>query len=95
VVKRLRHDNHRIVLADMNDGKKCYHYTTCARLIVATGFITKKDLNADGIHPENEGYRKMAAVWTAAILEARGANMLQEREDNGKADDNPSTNPPH
>jgi hypothetical protein len=33
----------------------------------------------------------MAAVWTAAFLEAREANMLQDPENNGKEDDRPMT----
>jgi lysophospholipase L1-like esterase len=57
-----------------------------------TGFLTKPDFNADGIHPTNDGYKKMAAVWTAAILEAREAGMLQDPEDNGQDDDVPMVN---
>jgi hypothetical protein len=34
------------------------------------GFIYMSDLNSDGIHPSNEGYPKLAAVWTAAIDQA-------------------------
>jgi lysophospholipase L1-like esterase len=56
------------------------------------GFLSKPDFNADGIHPTNDGYKKMAAVWTAAILEAREAGMLQDPEDNGQDDDVPMIN---
>jgi lysophospholipase L1-like esterase len=45
-----------------------------------TGFITKKDL-VEGIHPNVEGYKKMSAVWEAAILEAREKRMLEEAEE--------------
>ena len=37
----------------------------------------------------------MAAVWLAAILEAREANMLQKPEDNGQEDDRPTINARH
>jgi lysophospholipase L1-like esterase len=53
------------------------------RIILAdmnTGFITKKDL-VEGVHPNSEGYKKMSAVWEAAILEAREKRMLQEAEE--------------
>ncbi|KAF2824052.1 SGNH hydrolase [Ophiobolus disseminans] len=51
------------------------------------GFLSKKDMNADGIHPTNDGYKKMAAVWTTAILKARQEKLLQEPENTGKSDD--------
>ena len=44
------------------------------------GFITTKDL-VEGVHPNQEGYKKMSAVWEAAILEAREKKMLQEAEE--------------
>jgi G:T-mismatch repair DNA endonuclease (very short patch repair protein) len=53
------------------------------RIILAemnNGFIEKEDL-VEGIHPNNVGYKKMAAVWEAAILEAREKRMLQEAEE--------------
>lgn len=38
--------------------------------------IGKSDLSPDGIHPNNEGYEKMAAVWFRAIIEATNAGFL-------------------
>lgn len=55
------------------------------------GFLVKGDFGSDGIHPTNDGYKKLAAVWTAAFLRAHEANMLQEPEDNGVPDDSPAT----
>jgi hypothetical protein len=43
-------------------------------------------LGSDGIHPTNDGYRKMADVWNAAIGVAREQNMLLDPEDNGVPD---------
>jgi hypothetical protein len=60
--------------------------------MITTGFLSKPDFDHDGIHPTNDGYKKMAAVWTASILEAREAKMLQDPENNGKADASPATN---
>jgi hypothetical protein len=53
------------------------------------GFITKKDLVDDGIHPNNGGYRKMAAVWNAAITKVQAAGFLRDPEKTGVADDKP------
>jgi len=95
VVHQQRGQGKRIVLAEMNDGTynrhQC-HLFTRTLLTARAGFITKKDLSSDGIHPTNDGYKKMAAVWLAAILEAREANMLQKPEDNGQEDDRPTIN---
>lgn len=49
-------------------------------------FITAGDLS-DDIHPNNYGYRKMAAVWNAAISRASNEGMLQSPEDTGISDD--------
>ncbi|KAJ4296824.1 Glucan endo-1,3-alpha-glucosidase agn1 [Kalmusia sp. IMI 367209] len=52
---------------------------------VRNRFISKDDLS-DNIHPTNDGYRKMAAVWNEAIERARAQGMLQDPEDNGTPD---------
>jgi lysophospholipase L1-like esterase len=44
----------KIILAEMDDS---YH-------------ITARHLQPDGIHPNEEGYRRMAAVWNKAISDA-------------------------
>ncbi|KAF2825075.1 hypothetical protein CC86DRAFT_241827, partial [Ophiobolus disseminans] len=53
------------------------------------GFITQTDL-VDGVHPNGLGYRKMAAVWLAAIKQAGYEKMLQNPGDNGTPDDAPA-----
>ncbi|KAJ6007797.1 hypothetical protein N7540_011773 [Penicillium herquei] len=40
-------------------------------------FITKSEL-ADATHPDDEGYKKMASVWWAAIEEALKEDMIQK-----------------
>ncbi|KAF2112802.1 hypothetical protein BDV96DRAFT_497426 [Lophiotrema nucula] len=40
------------------------------------GFITVGDLNTDGTHPTNEGYPKLAAVWTAGINNVINRNWI-------------------
>ena len=40
------------------------------------GFITASDLNVDGIHPTNEGYPKLAAVWTEVIEDVFNAGWI-------------------
>ncbi|KAJ5895055.1 CAZyme family CE3 [Penicillium taxi] len=49
------------------------------RIVLAdmSKFITHKDLN-DSTHPTDEGYKKMASVWWAAIKEANRENMIQD-----------------
>lgn len=44
----------KIILAEMDDSY----------------YITAKQLQSDGIHPNEEGYRRMAAVWNKAISDA-------------------------
>ncbi|KAJ5724730.1 hypothetical protein N7493_006458 [Penicillium malachiteum] len=40
-------------------------------------FITLNEL-ADATHPDDEGYKKMASVWWAAVEEALNENMIQK-----------------
>lgn len=56
----------RIVLADM--------YPTNTSSTV----MTQADLVADGIHPNDKGYQKMASVWWKAIQDAERYGMMQE-----------------
>lgn len=44
----------KVILAEMNDGY----------------FITESEMEEDGIHPNEEGCRRMAAVWNKAISDA-------------------------
>jgi hypothetical protein len=43
----------------------------------SAGFLAKNDFGKDGIHPTNDGYKK----------------MLQDPEDNGTPDKSPATSP--
>lgn len=56
-------------------------------------FITAGDLG-DALHPTNDGYRKMAAVWDAAIGKAVQEAMVQDPEDTGIPDDQPGKDCP-
>lgn len=49
------------------------------------GFITTADLN-DDIHPTDAGYKKMAAVWWAALQEAEKNGLLTAPPDVGVPD---------
>jgi hypothetical protein len=71
-----------------------FMHGTGARIELADmndGFITRKDLIEDGIHPNNGGYRKMAAVWNAAIMKVQAAGFLRNPEKTGVADDEPDS----
>ncbi|OTA88317.1 carbohydrate esterase family 3 protein [Hypoxylon sp. CO27-5] len=49
------------------------------------------DLNKDGVHPTDEGYKKMANIWFEGIKEADQQHFLQEAEKvNGIPDDGPN-----
>lgn len=63
-------------------------YTSAsARLQLADmhSFLTVGDLYNDGIHPNDDGYKKMAAVWWDAISKAESA-MQAPAEDSGVVD---------
>lgn len=48
------------------------------RIVLADmSFVQRNDLN-DSTHPTDEGYKKMASVWWAAIEEAQKYNFLQK-----------------
>ncbi|OGM49676.1 hypothetical protein ABOM_001781 [Aspergillus bombycis] len=58
------------------------------RLVLAEmsdGFIQVSEL-VDGTHPTDEGYKKMASVWWAAIQEAESRGLLQKPKDIGESD---------
>ncbi|KAL4804047.1 SGNH hydrolase-type esterase domain-containing protein [Aspergillus unguis] len=49
------------------------------RLILAEmSYFISKDRLVDGTHPDDQGYREMAAVWWAAIQEAENEGFLQK-----------------
>ncbi|KAJ5175389.1 CAZyme family CE3 [Penicillium canariense] len=54
------------------------------RLVLAdmSDFIKLSEL-VDGTHPDDDGYRSMAAVWWAAIQEAQSEGFLQKAADTG------------
>ncbi|PVH94578.1 carbohydrate esterase family 3 protein [Periconia macrospinosa] len=62
IVERRRKQNQRIVLAEMFESDKPW--------------LSKNDLS-DGVHPTDDGYKKMAAIWWNAFQEADKAGMLQ------------------
>jgi hypothetical protein len=91
----MNHTGARIDLADINDVEyiailsPCQIFGSGHCLTSSTGYITKADLADDGIHPTNAGYRKMAAVWNAAIAKVQAAHFLQDPENTGTPDDAP------
>ena len=68
-------------------GHACSDQDIYNRLTHVAGYIKQADILSDGIHPTNDGYRKMAAVWNVAIEKARKSGFLQEPEDTGIPDD--------
>lgn len=54
---------------------------------MADGFIESKDMQDDEKHPNTEGYRKMAAVWSWAIDQANEKGYLKEPSDSDDDDD--------
>ncbi|KAJ0422685.1 SGNH hydrolase-type esterase domain-containing protein [Aspergillus carlsbadensis] len=47
------------------------------RVVLAEmSYFVGSEYLVDGTHPDDEGYRAMAAVWWAAVLEAEGEGML-------------------
>jgi lysophospholipase L1-like esterase len=67
LIRKRRARNEAVYLAEMNDGE----------------FITAVDLIADGIHPNNGGYEKMAAVFGYAIMTAYDNGQIGEPENFG------------
>ncbi|KXJ87696.1 SGNH hydrolase-type esterase domain-containing protein [Microdochium bolleyi] len=61
LVRSQREAGRRIVLAEMNDGN----------------YITRDDLVDDGIHPNRNGYIKMAFIWYEAIMNASKDGLIQ------------------
>lgn len=49
------------------------------------GFITVSDLR-DDTHPDDAGYKKMAAVWWAAFQKVEKKGWLAAPQDNGVSD---------
>lgn len=69
-------NNPKVILADMNDG-----------------FLTAADMNtADGTHPDDFGYEKMASVWFAAFSSTGFVDQISPPEDNGTPDDENTSN---
>jgi len=50
------------------------------------GFLTQADLSPDGIHPNDFGYQKMAAVWFSAFSDPAFQNQISAPQDNGTPD---------
>ncbi|RMZ77642.1 hypothetical protein DV738_g4290, partial [Chaetothyriales sp. CBS 135597] len=50
-------------------------------------FFTTQHLNSDGIHPNDEGHRRLAAIYLRAIQEANGAGFLSSPADTSFSDE--------
>ncbi|KAJ1326286.1 acyl-CoA thioesterase I [Microdochium nivale] len=61
LVRSQRAAGNKVVLAEMNDGS----------------YITREDLVEDGIHPNRNGYIKMAMIWYEAIFNASKEGLIQ------------------
>lgn len=74
LVKSMRKEGARIVLADMNpEGEGGDD-----RLSWPTDYIGKGKKKADDTHPNDGGYKKMANVWYKAIEEAWKDDLIQK-----------------
>jgi hypothetical protein len=51
------------------------------------GFFTTDHLTGDGIHPNDEGHQRLAAIFHRAIREARRAGFVSEPKDTGMSDE--------
>ncbi len=51
------------------------------------GFITTAYLSGDGIHPNDEGHQRLAAIFYRAIKEAHRSGFITEPKDTGMGDD--------
>ncbi|KAH8670960.1 SGNH hydrolase-type esterase domain-containing protein [Xylariales sp. PMI_506] len=71
LVTQLQAAKKPIVLADMQAGPNA---------------PAVSDLSADGTHPTDAGYAKMADIWMAAIRDANGKGFLRKATNNGVPD---------
>jgi hypothetical protein len=76
VADRRNNKNQRIVLADFDD---------------PPGFFTTQYLVADGTHPNDEGHRRLAAIFLRAIEEANDAGFIVAPTDTGMSDESGGT----
>lgn len=67
-----RNKNQRIVLADVDD---------------PPGFFTTEYLISDGTHPNDEGHRRLAAIYLRSIEEANESGYLRAPTDTGMSDE--------
>jgi len=72
VADRRRNRNQKIVLADVD---------------APAGFFTTNHLVADGIHPNDDGHRRLAALYMRAVNEANSAGFLSPPADTGMSDE--------
>ena len=77
---------HREYVALGEDGQDEPNPSVKVILADMASFLTKTDI-ADGIHPNDEGNKKMAAVWVWAINYAHEKGWIKEPTDSGKFDD--------
>ena len=73
LVSDRRYNKHqRVILADAD---------------MPAGFLTLDHITSDGIHPNDEGHRRLAAIFHRAIKEARSAGFLTAPKDTGMSDE--------
>lgn len=71
MVKRKRKEGYKILSVDMSSvGAECVRDFDGSD-------VECEDINADGLHPKDEGYRKMAGFWYEALVEATEMGYLK------------------
>lgn len=74
----------QLVTTRRNRGQK----VVLADVDIPVGFLTTAHLNPDGIHPNDEGHRRLAAIFYRAIIQARAAGLITApRNVTGMSDD--------
>lgn len=70
IVARKKAEGYRILSVDMSSiGGECVRDFD-------NSDVDCEDINADGLHPKDEGYRKMAEFWYEALVEATEKGYL-------------------
>lgn len=59
---------------------------------VPAGFFNTSYIISDGIHPNDEGHRRLAAIYLEAIEEANNLGLISPPTDTGNSDDAGTTN---
>ncbi len=85
-------DNRGAVNAQIRDLVNDRRFNRGQKVVLAdvdapAGFLTKEYITGDGIHPNDEGHRRLAAIFHRAIKGAHQDGLITEPKDTGMSDD--------